>query len=62
MVMGGKNPYRTIRGKVWGIVTDGDAGELAIEALEQHDKQFPCIGREPTYYFGVDPGTTGALL
>ena len=43
-------------------MTDGDAGELAIEALEQHDKQFPCIGREPTYYFGVDPGTTGALL
>ena len=31
MVMGGKKPYRTIRGKVWGIVIDGDAGEVTIE-------------------------------
>lgn len=39
MVMGGKKPYRTIRGKVWGIGIDGDAGELAMgETLEQDDK------------------------
>ena len=39
MVMGGKKPYRTIRG---GIVIDGgdaDDGEFAIgEVLEQDDK------------------------
>ena len=39
MVIGGQKPYRTIRGKVWGIVADGDVGELTIGvALEQDDK------------------------
>ena len=39
MVMGGQKPYRTIRGKVWGIVVDRDTGELAIGvALEQDGK------------------------
>ena len=39
VVMGGQKPYRTIRGKVCGIVVDGDVGELAIGvALEQDDK------------------------
>jgi len=34
MVMGGQKPYRTIRGKVWGMGIVGDAGVSAIgEAL-----------------------------
>lgn len=39
---------------------DGDVGELPIGvALKQEDKLCPCIEREPTYYFGADPGETG---
>ena len=39
---------------------DGDVGELTIEvALELDDQYCLCVGCEPTYYFGVDPGGTG---